>query len=105
MKKRCAEVALERANLPADCRLTKAERLAGVRERAGFRGGLEDPELVPVHRVVAPPPWASAYAIMAGEGSSSQTSRDEPAIGLQRRHASEPCGRDGLPIYIIGDVA
>ena len=44
-----AEILLKRAHLPAHRRLAHVERLAGMGERAGLRGRLENAELVPVH--------------------------------------------------------
>ncbi len=49
MKQRRAEIAFERADLPADRRLAEAQRFARVGERARLRGSLKDAQLVPVH--------------------------------------------------------
>ena len=49
VKKRRAEVLFQRADLAADRRLAQAERFAGVGERAGVGGRLENAQLVPVH--------------------------------------------------------
>ena len=51
MEQRRAEVGFERADLPADRRLAQAQRFAGVGERAGVGGRLENAQLVPVHDV------------------------------------------------------
>ena len=70
MEKRRAEIAFERADLPADRGLAEAQRFAGVGKRARLGGGLKNAELVPVHRAcdASPTVRSSAYAIMAGEG-------------------------------------
>ena len=49
MEQRDLEILLQRADLPADRRLAHIELVAGMREGAGFRGRVEDAELVPIH--------------------------------------------------------
>ena len=49
VEQRRLELALERADLPAHRRLAEVEIVAGAGEAAGFRDGVEDPNLVPVH--------------------------------------------------------
>ena len=49
MEQRHAELRLERRNLARHRRLRQAELLAGMREAAGLGGGMENPELVPIH--------------------------------------------------------
>ena len=39
----------QRGNLPADGGLAQVQRVAGVGEAAGFRDGVEDTQLVPIH--------------------------------------------------------
>ena len=57
MEERRAEVLFERADLPADRRLAETERFAGMGERAGVRRGLENAQLVPIHRLPPAPPF------------------------------------------------
>src|SRR5215475_10316470 len=49
MEKGDVEALLERADLAADRRLAKVQRLARMGEAAGLGHGMEDAQLVPVH--------------------------------------------------------
>ena len=71
-----SELLLERAHLPADRGLAHVERLAGPRERARLRGGVKDPQLVPVHLPLLGPvatgrPKFSAYSAASRALSNS----------------------------------
>jgi hypothetical protein len=67
VEQRHFEILLERAHLTADGGLAEPQRLAGMGEGASVRGGLKDPQLVPIHdqsslracpaRPIIPPPW------------------------------------------------
>ena len=79
VKQRHAELLLERRHLPRHRRLRQTELLAGVREAAGFGGGVENLELVPVHAhrvlkalaVIPPRPPARASPSAARKRSAS----------------------------------
>src|SRR5450755_2726919 len=49
MKKRCAEILFESADLTADGGLAQAKRFTGMSKRAGVCRGLKDTQLVPIH--------------------------------------------------------
>ena len=49
MEERDLEILLERRDLAAHGRLAHVQRFARMREAAGRCGGVEDPELVPIH--------------------------------------------------------
>jgi hypothetical protein len=135
MKQRRAEILFERADLPADGRLAQTQRFAGMGERARLGRGLKNAQLVPVHCPRGPPdarirdisglrrkPIAQhdnfAGVRSAGRrlircpehggleaGLSQRRLGDQPAVGLQRRHAAEAGGGDRLAEDVVGDVA
>src|SRR5262249_12126367 len=51
MEQHHTELLLERADLARDRRLTELQRIARMREAAGIRHGLKDPQLGPIHDV------------------------------------------------------
>ena len=68
-------------------------------EGAGFGGGMEDCELIPVQRDISPSP---ALILRRARLPSP---RRQPALGFQRRHAAEAGRGDGLAVDIVGHVA
>ena len=88
-----AEVLLQGADLPAHRRLAHVELLAGMGEGAGLGGGVEDPELVPVH--------PAAYSA----ASADRLRLGEELLGLERRHAAQAGGGHRLAEDLVGDVA
>src|SRR5262249_16149142 len=73
VEQRDLEALLERADLAAHRRLAEIERFAGMGEAAGLGDGVEDPELVPVHRHggPSPSPRARPAAMPSGRASYS----------------------------------
>jgi hypothetical protein len=56
VKQRRVEVLLQRADLPADGRLTQMQRIARMRQAARIRNRVKYPQLVPIHTRVLPLP-------------------------------------------------
>ena len=56
VEQRHLQAAFQRADLAADGRLAQVQLLAGMGEAAGFRDGVKDPKLVPIHGLRSHPP-------------------------------------------------
>ena len=103
VKQRDVELLFERGHLPRHRRLRKPKLLARMGEAAGFGGGMEHLELIPIHRCPRRSAAAVAYlAPLAGEVKSLTRPRPRPRRAAPLRRARPGIFRLRAPPCIPG---